>query len=315
MRLLLVVVAALAIQQSSQRPTPTPAKPAYKPQQISRHETKDAQSDRDETNQATPSEHLRDAPPCCRTAVNGSNQQNNKSRSDSWITVFTGVLAAVAVLQLIAMVLQYIAMYRQADYMRRGLRIAIRSARSAQRAASAALLNARAVINAERPWMLIQINTNESATDENGIHLHLGFSVSFRNYGKTPSEIVAFENDINALRDISDLPSPPEYKIEGMGMTHTRIVPPGELWRDPGQSSFYAESSGLLHSQWEEVLKNRLRLVYWGRLQYRDLIEQPQTIHELENIGTIHQTCFCYFWSPSGNEFLAWGPLGYNKHT
>jgi hypothetical protein len=52
-------------------------------------------------------------------------------------------------------------------------------------------------------------------------------------------------------------------------------------------------------------------------LRYRDLIEQPQTIHAPRNeeVRGIHETCFCYFYSPRLYDFLITGPYGYNKHT
>jgi hypothetical protein len=189
------------------------------------------------------------------------------------------------------------------------------AAEAAKISAEAASLNAQAIINAERPWLFIEIKTSEGNIVRPGdIPAHCAFSVSFRNYGKTPAEIVGFDQHPDCRDSTDDLPWPPQYALEGRVLVHTRMVPAGETWRDPGESHFYVESF-VLEDMWRDIQRSKKRLVYWGRLQYRDLIEQPKTIHELTKLGTIHETCFCYFWSPALNEFLICGPLGYNKHT
>lgn len=189
-----------------------------------------------------------------------------------------------------------------------------RSANAARDAANAAKTSSEAIINSERPWLFIKITTSDTETDENGIVKHLGFSVSFQNYGKTPAEVVFFDQHPDCIKDPDDMRFTPKYRLEGNVMVNTRMIPPGETWRDPGWSYFSPESF-LLEDQWKDIRGSRQRLVYWGRLQYRDLIEQSKTIHELKSLGTIHETCFCYFWSPALNEFLVCGPWGYNKHT
>lgn len=185
---------------------------------------------------------------------------------------------------------------------------------AAKQSADAAVLNAQAIINSERPWLFINIVTFPANADEHGIPEHLGFSVTFRNHGKTPAEIVGFDQHPDCCKDTDDLPFPPKYSLEGHVMLHTRMVPPAETWRDPGESSLWPEQF-LLSDDWNDIRVSRKRFIYWGRLQYRDLIEDSKTIHELAKVGTIHETCFCYFWSPRKNEFLICGPLGYNKHT
>ncbi len=189
-----------------------------------------------------------------------------------------------------------------------------RSANAARDAANAAKDSAQAVVNSERPWLFIKITTTDAKPDQSGVSEHLSFSVSFKNWGTTPAEVIGFENHPDVCADTDDLPSPPKYQLEGHALLHTRMVPPGETWRDPGESYFYVESF-MLGDDWKAIRSSRKRLVYWGRIQYRDLIEESKTIHELKKIGTIHETCFCYFWSPALNEFLICGPLGYNKHT
>ncbi len=181
-----------------------------------------------------------------------------------------------------------------------------------QKSSKAALLNAQYVFNAERPWMLIEIKTSDSPPGI--VPDNMWFSVSFKNFGKTPAEVIGLDQRPECRVSCDDLPPNSEYSDEGAAWSHTRIVPPGEVWRHPGESSF-APNSFLVGDQWKDIRNSGKRFVYWGRLRYRNLIENPKTIHELEKVDTIHETCFCYFWSPRLNEFLICGPLGYNKHT
>jgi hypothetical protein len=169
--------------------------------------------------------------------------------------------------------------------------------------------------NTERPWLFIEIKTTGVVgTPVGEIPQHMGFSVSFRNWGKTPAEVVAFDQHPDCRKDLTDLPWPPEYSPEREVMVQTRMVPPGEVWLDPGESYFQPETF-LGEDEWKEIRNSQKRFIYWGRIQYRDLIEESKTIHEIKEVGTIHETCFCYFWSPRLDEFLICGPLGYNKHT
>lgn len=190
-----------------------------------------------------------------------------------------------------------------------------KAADAAKDSADAALLNAKSIINSERPWLFIEIKTTaEPSIPVGEVPKYMGFSVSFRNWGKTPAEVVSFDQHLDCRENLDDLPSPPEYFLKGRVMVHTRMVPPGQVWCHPSESHFSPESS-LVGDQWNEIRNSRQRFIYWGRIQYRDLIEESKTIHELKEVGTIHETCFCYFWSPRLNEFLICGPLGYNKHT
>lgn len=173
--------------------------------------------------------------------------------------------------------------------------------------ADAALLNAKAVINAERPWMFIEIN-------------HVGgagqmFEMIFTNQGRTPAEVVGFEMELECRKSTDDFQSPAQYANEGAVMVSTRLIAPGKPFTPPGEPTINLPDN-FIPEQWADIRSSRRRAVCWGRLLYRDLIEVPATIHVAgKDYGTLHETCFCYFWSPALNEFLITGPLGYNKHT
>ena len=184
---------------------------------------------------------------------------------------------------------------------------------AAKDSAEAALLNARTVINSYRPWMLLEFAYPDPMLSD----VTTSFSVSFRNWGKTPAEIVSFYQTLESRQREHDLglTESPEYPDEGRVLQQTRMIPEGQSW-EAGESGFDIQSN-VLADQWTEILASRQRAVYWGRLRYRDLIEHPTTIHVMKEPGkaTLHETCFCYWWSPATGEMLIGGPASYNKHT
>lgn len=182
------------------------------------------------------------------------------------------------------------------------------------RTSVSALAHAEAVINAARPWMFIEITTRAFREIPGEPPESIAFSVKFTNHGKTPAEIVNFDQHPDCRNSTDDLPVPPKYSMAGHVMVHTRMVPPGGEFVPPGEPVFIPDQF-FVAEQWKDIRNSSRRLIYWGRLQYRDLIEDAKTIHELDKVKVIHETCFCYFWSPRLNEFLITGPLGYNKHT
>jgi hypothetical protein len=190
-----------------------------------------------------------------------------------------------------------------------------------KRAAKAALLNARAIINAERPWMLFHVQTGSHISFNKGEEPpgDPWFTVIFNNWGQTPAEIVGFVHHLDCCESVQDLRVPPEYGVNDKINTHTRMIPHDRTWSPP---EFLAAPSHQLRlksifseEKWEALKKRDRVFIYWGILKYRDLIEDPRTIHTLEKVGTIHETRFCYMWHPLTNEFLICGAAPYNQHT
>ena len=241
-----------------------------------------------------------------------SANSEGKSSPNGWITFFTFILAVAAIAQFVAMWLQRGYMHKQWEKM--GEQVVI-----AGNAADAAFLNATAVINAERPWMLINIKM-DVGRDSNGmtfgISVPIGFSVSFINCGKTPAEVISFEQHLDCTQTTDDLPIPPEYQTPNeQVLRHTRLVAADGKWEDVTESGFSLQQN--FPNDWADIYTSTKRAMYWGRLRYRDLIEQPRTIHEVKDEKSlgVHETCFCYFYSPTRQELLITGPRGYNKHT
>jgi hypothetical protein len=91
----------------------------------------------------------------------------------------------------------------QGVLLRRSTRAAVKSSKSAKRSADAALLNAQAVINAERPWVIIF-----AAHTKSGAFFRAG------NLGRTPAEIISFSAEHRCVEHIGELPAEPEFTIE-----------------------------------------------------------------------------------------------------
>jgi hypothetical protein len=84
-----------------------------------------------------------------------------------------------------------------------------------------------------------------------------------------------------------------------MVWAHTRMVAPGKTWINEGEP-YFSLPQNFPSEMWDDITKGKGRAIYWGRMRYRDLIQNPVSINALEipDPKNIHETCFCYFWSP-----------------
>lgn len=158
-------------------------------------------------------------------------------------------------------------------------------------AAKAALTNAQAVINAERPWIFVH-------WEKNAPRMH---TLVMQNHGKTPAEIVDVYQAVRALPlslNRVELPDVPKY-LDTMLFTF-RMLAPSEKW---SPAEWFIDVDPLLP---EADKLNSERLYFYGRVRYRDTFDKRQPWHESR---------FCFFWSPPRDDFLPGGPPDYNKHT
>ncbi len=86
-------------------------------------------------------------------------------------------------------------------------------------AANAALLNAEAVINAERPWVVVFYHSWKDGT--------FGFSAA--NKGRTPANIISFAVGYTCLSNAKQLPPEPEYGPEIFPTTNL-LMPSESEW-------------------------------------------------------------------------------------
>jgi hypothetical protein len=182
-------------------------------------------------------------------------------------------------------------MQKQVDY-------AAYAATATKTAADAALKNAQAVINSERPWLFIKTS--------DPVQYPKTSTVTFAavNRGRTPAEITAHHVD-RFFVDLESLPPMPVYPLAGYELSHKRYLAP--------RDRFILDSfDGCDYSikDWEQAntmdAEGRMKLlVFQGHVVYRDLITREQ-----------HETRFCYFLSRKAwGGLLLGGPSGYNDHT
>ena len=95
---------------------------------------------------------------------------------------------------------------RQSKYSESAAEIAAKSAEAAAKSAEAALLHAQAIINAERPWVLITIVPSRSIEN--------GFTVIATNRGRGPAQVVAALEETRIAIDETHLPSSPEFQSQ-----------------------------------------------------------------------------------------------------
>jgi hypothetical protein len=169
------------------------------------------------------------------------------------------------------------------------------STNAARDAAFAAKTNADTVLNAERPWLFM---VPSNGTDDPRTSW---IKISVINRGRTPAEIVNFIGDFNFI-DPENLPETPKYKLTGMELSHKRYLAPGD---PPFQVYDFDCGAIMSDTQWKKLREEMKRLVFFGRVVYRDLIKRED-----------HETRFCYFLSPvEWVGLIMCGPPEWNRHT
>jgi hypothetical protein len=159
-----------------------------------------------------------------------------------------------------------------------------------RRAAQAAFLNAQAVINAERPWVVMPVNP----------HRRGGFSVGAQNKGRTPAMIVAAYMGFVAVDTISDLPKDPPYG-PGKLIQGRIVVADDTVW-----VSWFDRKSleSVLGKDFERAVAHEKQVFVFGTTLYRDLLgpadapphetrwiclfelnSEGDAIHNIEGIG------------------------------
>jgi len=174
-------------------------------------------------------------------------------------------------------------------------------AKGTRDSADAALLNARAVINSERPWIVVSVRGGESIGD---------YVFTATNRGRTPAvfESGTFDFAVDSYAD--SLPTGPRYDSP-VAPDRTLIVQgDGFDISLRGERSINPESfitTPQMANQ-VKVLKN-LSLLFYGEVIYRDVFnrDEKEAIH--------HETRFCYCFDVSRREFVRTGPEEYNRYT
>lgn len=171
-------------------------------------------------------------------------------------------------------------------------------AKTSKVSAEAALLNAKAVMDSERAWMIAEMNPlSKSMTGSSTFKI----APRMRNKGKTPAFIVESATSAVVLPKGNSLPKTPNAypsvaKWDGRGVP---LAPEGEIGGD-----FFGE----FHDE-QGVLKGDWVLWVYGYVKYHDAF-----------LREIRETHYCFRWEPlmndyKGSQFSIDGLDGYNKAT
>jgi hypothetical protein len=176
------------------------------------------------------------------------------------------------------------------------------AAEAAAASAHAALLNAQAVIHAERPWILITVEPSRSVENS--------FTVMATNRGRTPGTIIATVEQTAIVIDEMYLPATPEYINEKPG------PPPAPIILLPGEFTTIQKFSrdevrGLCDSEerFKRIETWKEKVFLYGKVTYTDLIAPAS--------DQVHETNWCcwYIHGRQNSGMVIAGPPEYRVHT
>jgi hypothetical protein len=181
-----------------------------------------------------------------------------------------------------------------------------RSARAAESAAEAALLNAQAVINAERAWIVVKIQKDPNSPPfpiENFMNV-------LTNEGRTPAVLrsIHIQHTFVSLPD--DLPVPPIYGPRWLVSIPERTFVVGQndlrigIGLDPQKAIFLHQRKPTPADDAQEFL------VWFGRIIYEDVFGAQGAA-----TGELHETRWCYAWIAGEKRFVPCGPAEYSRNT
>lgn len=173
---------------------------------------------------------------------------------------------------------------------------------AAAESAHAALLNAQAIVESGRPWLLTTVKPSPDVENS--------FAVIATNHGRSPARIVGTMEQITFAVDETHLPRIPEYPSDELTAPLVPIILlPGEsaeikpFSRDDLNAICESEERLRSVENWEE------KVYIYGKVAYRDLVAPPDKL--------THETAWCCWYihgrQKSGLVFA--GPAEYNAHT
>ena len=145
--------------------------------------------------------------------------------------------------------------------------IAWTQAKAAQASAEAARLNAQAVIDSERAWLVVEIGQLPDIVPKPNEVEILWLAPHIKNYGKTTARIEKISIRQHQIPTKDTLPPEPEYLEE----TTVNFVLPPQVWARPWQL-------GIPTSDFYAIRQETISLYFYGYVDYKDLgKEQRQT--------------------------------------
>lgn len=186
------------------------------------------------------------------------------------------------------------------------------SAHAAKDAAAAASNNAKALMNAERPWVVPKIvrtvksvpNFPEAGGEQTYRNVTY-FSFWIRNVGRTPAQIMVVRGDPQITYKGIDggFTDPPDYGLPTV-FKHIRLLAPGEKWRTDDDLNIWPlfNLDGTIEN---DIKTHKVHYIFKGVVLYNDTFD-PTTIHE---------TRFCYTYLELTDDWHNSGPPDHTKYT
>jgi hypothetical protein len=186
------------------------------------------------------------------------------------------------------------------DTVQRQISIMERQTKAAEDAAAAALLNARAVMHSERPWIIVTIEPHPNFRGS--------FLFAATNKGRTPAQLISGSSEYTFAARPQELPVPPNYSSQFTGVDETLLVP-GDPFQIYSRSGISPEDILARRSSSHELRSYNETLVFYGRIVYRDGFGKDG------DANSYHETRWCFAYLKSERRFIATGPDEYNRHT
>jgi len=175
------------------------------------------------------------------------------------------------------------------------------AAEASKVAAQSALTQATYMVASERPWLMIECESNRGVNFWN-------FSFKVANWGKSPAVVTNhwFQwEPLKSFEEIEHLPPYPKYRTvvtEMDRLVHSEWVAPSKGF-ELGSFSSFSDSDSL---DWNAIFAGTKPLIFKGYVRYMDIFS-----------GDSHVTRFCYLaasQSVTGLKMIGPTPT-YNEHT
>lgn len=176
------------------------------------------------------------------------------------------------------------------------------TSKAALGSAAAALLRTQAVVEAERPWIVVTVEP--FLTVENS------FKVVAQNRGRTPAQLISTVDQMRVAIDESKLPEQPEFSDEDLNnLESPMILLPGETVAIRPFSRDEVNTICKTREEFERIELWEEKIFLYGKVTYRELINSPNSVD--------HETTWCcrYIHGESKSALVITGPAAYNHHT
>jgi hypothetical protein len=229
------------------------------------------------------------------------------------VATFTKVLVIVSALQFVALIWQAWVLHGHSGHLRDSVQQMMKTVATYRRYVAVAIVSARAakasteaLINIERPWIMVkQIYPPPLIADQK-----IRFEFDIENRGRTPAKVIGVWAKLDAVKNITDLAIPPDYTTSA-DQPEEDVPPFGWMLSVHETRHLCTPYMGFSALGIKEVQQVNLIWIFYGLVKYIDAAER------------LHESQFSYiYYVPSGEEPIpleeGWrqgGPKEYNRYT